>query len=251
MLTRSRIKAILKLSTGILSGAAASSSALLIIYMVVWYFQYRLPAAPPRLIDLRSDSGEKPYYVCLCAALADNPHGFPGHSYVAFSRSLPCNLIEADSIGRVPCRFQDQASALFQPVPGMIMNKAAPGNLRNFNALVAVVDENTYQRCLARVSLWQDCPFQVGKSDCVAFTNSIAAVLNLKLPSQRLVYPQDYVKELKDLNCTSRTTQTIHCTYGTLTAEPSQQISTLQVRRRFTEDRPFFYPGILRTNLNL
>ena len=227
MLTRSRIKAVLKLSTGILSGAAASSSALLIIYMVVWYFQYRLPAAPPRLIDLRADSGAKPYYVCLCAALADNPHGFPGHSYVTFSRSLPFNLTEAESIGRVPCRFQDQAWALFQPVPGMVMNRAAQGNLRNFNALVAVVDEDAYQRCLARVSLWQDCPFQVGKSDCVAFTNSIAEVLYLKLPSQRLVYPQDYVKELKDLNCFSVTDRKLRFTYGTLQAEPLLNMSTI------------------------
>ncbi|HNA74531.1 MAG TPA: hypothetical protein PKW73_14385 [Candidatus Obscuribacter sp.] len=227
MLTRSRIKAVLKLSTGILSGAAASSSALLIIYMVVWYFQYRLPAAPPRLIDLRADSGAKPYYVCLCAALADNPHGFPGHSYVAFSRSLPFNLTEAESIGRVPCRFQDQAWALFQPVPGMVMNRAAQGNLRNFNALVAVVDEDAYQRCLARVLLWQDRPFQVGKSDCVALTNSIAEVLNLKLPDQKIIYPQDYVKELKDLNCFSITDRKLQFTYGTLQAEPLLNMSTI------------------------
>ena len=220
MLTHSRIKSLLKLSTGILGGAAASSSALLIIYLVVWYIQYRLPAAPPQLVDLRASSCDKPYYVCLRAALAVKPHGFPRHSYVAFSSSLPFNLTEADSIGRVPCRFQDQARALFLPVPGMVMKRAAQGNLRNFNALVAIVNEDTYERCRAGVSRRQDQPFQVGKSDCVAFTNSIAESLNLKVPAQRLIYPQDYVKELKDLNCQSVTAGKLHFTYGTITAEP-------------------------------
>lgn len=220
MFTHNRIKSLLKLSTGILGGAAASSSALLIIYMVVWYIQYRLPATPPQLVDLRTSSRDKPYYVCLCAALADNPHGFPGHSYVAFSSSLPFDLTEVDSIGRVPCRFQDQARALFQPVPGMVMETAAQGNLRNFNALVAIVNEDTYERCRTGVSLWQNQPFQVGKSDCVAFTNSIAESINLKVPTQRLLYPQDYVKELKDLNCLNITAGKLHFTSGTLTAEP-------------------------------
>lgn len=224
MFTHSRIKSLLKLSTGILGGAAASSSALLIIYMVVWYIQYRLPSAPPEFVDLRTSSRDKPYYVCLCAALADNPHGFPGHSYVAFSGSLPFSLTEADSIGRVPCRFQDQARALFQPVPGMVMERAAQGNLRNFNALVAIVNEDTYERCRSRASLWQKQPFQVGKSDCVAFTNSIAESLNLTVPRKRLIYPQDYVKELKDLNCLSVTDRKLHFTSGTITAEPLLQM---------------------------
>src|ERR1700742_1251375 len=80
----------------------------LIIYMAIWSVQYRRAAEPPQVLDLRAHSTDKAYYVVLCAALADNPIGFPGHCYAAWSEREPKDVLAIHSAGFVPAHLCDQ-----------------------------------------------------------------------------------------------------------------------------------------------
>jgi hypothetical protein len=173
---------------------------LLIGYLICWAVAYRLPHTKPALVDLRSSINEHPYYVAICAGLASNLHGFPGHGYVVWSESLPINLSECESRGFVPKNFADQIPSLFRKVPGLLVANATEGNLRNFDALVVIVDRKIYEQSKQTSCLWKADNFKVGSSDCVAYSNSIASSLGLKTPDSSFRYPQEYVRLLKALN---------------------------------------------------
>lgn len=173
---------------------------LLIVYLLCWAVVYRLPHSPPALVDLRSSIHERPFYVAICAGLASNVHGFPGHGYVVWSESLPLNLSKCESRGFVPAHFADQIPSLYRTVPGLLVPNATDGNLRNFDAVVVVVDKAAYDKSKITSRSWKSDIFKVGSSDCVAYANSIARGVGLLTPKTSFKYPQDYIKQLKALN---------------------------------------------------
>src|SRR5277367_425542 len=61
---------------------------LLAFYLTFWALSHRLMFSPPITIDRRASQIETPYYINICAALADNPVGFPGHCYVVWESAL-------------------------------------------------------------------------------------------------------------------------------------------------------------------
>ncbi|MBX3073782.1 hypothetical protein KF728_04210 [Candidatus Obscuribacterales bacterium] len=173
---------------------------LLIAYLLCWAVVYRLPHSPPALVDIRSSIHERPYYVAICASLASNIHGFPGHGYVVWGESLPLKFSDCDSRGFVPAKFTDQIPSLFHSVPGLLVQNASDGNLRNLDAVVVIVDRKTFLKSKQISGLWNSDNFKVGSSDCVAYANSIAASVGLRLPDTSFKYPQDYIGQLKQLN---------------------------------------------------
>ncbi|MDZ4837127.1 MAG: hypothetical protein SGJ27_25360 [Candidatus Melainabacteria bacterium] len=180
----------------ILMSAAISLSA----YLLIWGVVYRFPHSSPLIVDARNDKTERPHYVAICAALAANRHGFPGHAYVAWSDSLPLDLEHVESLGFVPMSASDQIPSLWRVVPGALVDKAADGNKRNLNAVIVVVDSKTFELSKAKCKNWKSDQFKVGSSDCVAFARSVATSLGLETPESRYRYPQDYVAQLKILN---------------------------------------------------
>lgn len=182
---------------------------LLIVYLLCWAVVYRLPHSPPALVDHRASIHERPYYVAICAGLASNIHGFPGHGYVVWSESLPMNFSKCESRGFVPAKFGDQIPSLFRTVPGLLVSNATDGNLRNFDSVVVIVDKTTYDQSKQISRGWKADNFKVGSSDCVAYANSIALKLGLIVPKTSFKYPQDYIAQLKRLN---RSESVVNCT---------------------------------------
>lgn len=173
---------------------------LLIAYLLCWAVVYRLPHSPPAFVDIRSSIHERPYYVAICAGLASNIHGFPGHGYVVWSESPSLTFSECDSRGFVPAKCSDQIPSLFHSVPGLLVSNASDGNMRNLDAVVAIVDKQTFLRSKQTSRSWNSDSFKVGSSDCVAYANSIAESVGLRLPDTSFKYPQDYIAQLKKLN---------------------------------------------------
>lgn len=169
-------------------------------YLLVWGMLYRLPRTPPVVVDMREDRTTQPRYVAFCAALAANEHGFPGHAYVVWSDSLPIDLNTAESLGFGPRHEEDQISSLWQQVPGAVVAQASAGNQRNLNAIIAIVDEQTFEFSRLKSRSWKSDKFKVGTNDCVAYVQSIASVIGLKTPDTHYKYPQDFVEQLKSLN---------------------------------------------------
>lgn len=178
----------------------AEAIILLFLYMVVWAALYRLPHTAPGIVDMRSETGSS-HYVILCCGLASNPHGFPGHCYVAWAQSLPEKLDNLETRGYVPEYSQDQIPSLFHDVPGILVDNASRGNLRNLDAVVAIVDHDVFEKTQEISLKWKHRRFRVGQSDCVAYTDEIATCLGLKTPDRLYKYPQNYIAELKRLNC--------------------------------------------------
>lgn len=174
--------------------------AALSIYLLVWGIFYRSSHAPARLIDFRRSATQKPYYVALCSGLASNPHGFPGHCFVVWSDKYPVDFENAESRGFVPRHYYDQIPSLFKTVPGALVDRAACGNMRMFDALIVVVDRERFDRSIHVRNSFEQKDFRVGTSDCVAFTDDIANSLGLRRPNGVYQYPQDYIRELKELN---------------------------------------------------
>jgi len=172
----------------------------LLLYLLVWGFAFRIPHSAPSFIDLRTSKSEQPYYVAICAGLASNTHGFPGHNYVIWSDSLPINLAENQSRGFVPSIPTDQIPALWKRVPGALVTNASDGNLRNFDSVVVAVDQSTFERSLRQSRTWRADEFKVGSKDCVAYAHSIASAVGLNAPAPQYRYPQDFIRELKNLN---------------------------------------------------
>lgn len=177
-----------------------SLKGLLLVYLLVWAFVYRIPASPPTLVDLRQSVRDRPYYVAICAALASNLHGFPGHAYVIWSESLPLNLRDCDARGFVPANAGDQIPSLWRKVPGALVPNASDGNKRNFDAIVVIVDKATYDKSKMASQNWNAKVFKVGSRDCVAFATDISKSLGLTIPKSNFNYPQDFIAKLKLMN---------------------------------------------------
>lgn len=177
-----------------------SLKGLLLVYLLVWAFVYRIPASPPTLVDLRASVRDRPYYVAICAALASNLHGFPGHAYVIWSESLPLNLRDCDARGFVPANVGDQIPSLWRKVPGALVPNASDGNKRNFDAIVVIVDKATYDKSKMASQNWNAKVFKVGSRDCVAFATDISKSIGLTIPKSNFNYPQDFIAKLKLMN---------------------------------------------------
>lgn len=174
--------------------------ALLALYAGFWAFWYRLPAQPPKVIDRRSAKTDPAYCLTFCASLADNPHGFPGHCYVAWSQAPPRDLSSMESAGFVPRCRGDQIASLVAPVPGLLVNNASTGNTRNLDLIYVLVSFDTYRQTMQMRDTFKSGYFQVGVRDCVTFTNSIASMVGLNTPNTSYQFPQDYLRQLKALN---------------------------------------------------
>ncbi len=178
------------------------SFTLLILYMLAWAALYRLPHGAPGIVDMCSDSSSS-RYVILCCGLASNSHGYPGHCYIAWADSIPVKLDRVETRGYVPKYAHDQIPSLFRDVPGILVDNASQGNLRNLDAVVAIVDQDKFDQTKEASLKWKESRFRVGQSDCVAYADEIAGLLGLKTPDRRYKYPQNYIAELKRLNCRS------------------------------------------------
>jgi len=178
----------------------SAMSILFLSYAVFWMVWYRLPVSPPRQVDLRHSSVEKPYYVSFCSSLAANPIGYPGHSFVVWSETSPSDLTNAESYGFAPSYIGDQIPSLFKVVPGAINRTDTQGNMRNLDRLTIVVNQNQFEKTRALRQNWRGDTFRAGVRDCVAFSRDIALSLGLKVPTASYIYPQDYLHELKKLN---------------------------------------------------
>ncbi len=174
-------------------------------FAVIWACVYRLPHSQPILVDLRSDktsdSSGKDRCFMICAGLANNPHGYPGHCYIVWDRYRPDRLEYAESDGFVPGRFADLVPSLYSDITGVMADHAVIGNVRNFDYLAVRLDREPYEKARAiRARFVNDATFHTGVRDCVAYVDEIAVAAGLKTPPRRFVYPLDYMVRLKKLN---------------------------------------------------
>jgi len=180
--------------------AISTTILLLASYLTFWALSYRLPTGSTVVVDRRASPSDKAYYVSICAALADNPVGFPGHCYVVWAPELTEDFNSAQSAGYVPSHRLDQLPSLWTHVPGLVAKNCVRGNMRNLNVVTVVVDRAQYEKTRLICDDWKTDRFQAGVRDCVAFSNAIASELQLTTPATAYKYPQDYVRELKNLN---------------------------------------------------
>jgi hypothetical protein len=169
-------------------------------YALWWAVHYRMPPSPCALVDLRRDPSEAAFYITFCASLATNPHGFPGHSYVVWSRTPNWNNEDAEAFGFVPRYSRDQIASVFTYVPGLMVPGASEGNMANLDSLTVVVDSEKYDETLRMREQWDSNTFRAGLHDCVSFMDFIAQDTGLKVPIRRFSYPQDHLKQMKALN---------------------------------------------------
>lgn len=174
-------------------------------FFAYWGVVYRLPRSKPVLVDLRSDktrdnpANDRSFMIC--AGLANNPHGYPGHCYIIWDRSVPERLEYTVSDGFVPGRVEDLVPSLYSDIKGIMADNALVGNMRNFDYLGVRLDRERYLRARAvRQRYVQDPTFHTGVRDCVAYVDEVAAIAGLKTPKRRFVYPLDYLVKLKKLN---------------------------------------------------
>ncbi len=191
----------------LLPGAASILSlplvlvAALFAYLLGWGACARLPHDPIQTIAINTSSGHERRYIALCAGLAANPHGYPGHCFAVWSPTYPIDFSGAHAEGFVPVRCEDQVTSLFCRVPGTIVEHAADGNMRMFDALIVAVDEETYEKSRRLRRDWQTHDFKAGESDCVAYVDAVAGVIGLQRPARQYMYPLDYIRALKRANC--------------------------------------------------
>lgn len=137
----------------------------------------------------------------ICAGLANNPHGYPGHCYIIWDRLTPERLEHADSDGFVPAGYAELIPSMYTDVRGIMADNALMGNMRNFDYIGVRVEESKYKQLRAvRARFVDDTTFHTGVRDCVAYVNEIAQIAGLKTPKREFVYPLDYLKQLKKLN---------------------------------------------------
>jgi len=170
------------------------------LYFGFWAAWYRIPAQPPKTIDLRKSPSQSPRYLTFCAGLAGNPHGFPGHAYVVWSKIPDADPLKADSIGFIPQQYNDQFISPFVTVRGMLHYHAALYNQRNLETFTVVVDPETYEKTIAARNKWENTDFHAVSRDCVSFTTAIAETAGVKVPQPRCMYPQDQIRQFKILN---------------------------------------------------
>lgn len=174
-------------------------------YALYWGFVYRLPRSEPVLLDLRVDkSHENPCNdrcFMICAGLANNPHGYPGHCYIIWDRCEPQRLQYTDSDGFVPGRVEDLIPSLYSDIRGLMADDALVGNMRNFDYVAVRLDRPLYDRARAvRHEYLKKPTFHTGVRDCVAYVDEIAQIAGLKTPPRQFVYPLDYLERLKRCN---------------------------------------------------
>lgn len=172
----------------------------LVAYAVAWAVWYRLPRGAHEVVDLRGSNHDTPGYVIFCAALANNPHGFPGHAYVVWAADQDDDLLCGDSMGFAPHSTEVILPSLYKPVAGILDGKAAQDNCRNLDKLIVAVDRPTFERSRKLCNNWNQAHFQTGVRDCCTFTTLIAKEIGLKTPDKSYIFPQDYIRQLKVLN---------------------------------------------------
>lgn len=172
----------------------------LLAYAAWWAAWYRLPAGAPATVDLRSGSDQRPYYVTFCASLADNPHGYPGHCYVVWSKQPPKDFLKEETAAFMPKRYWDQIPSLWSNVQGTVWRDAARGNMRNLNTLTAIVDQRRFQNSRRVRDEFETAVFQAGVRDCTVFGGAVASSLGLNVPNSAYTYPQDFISKLKRAN---------------------------------------------------
>jgi len=178
------------------------------VFALYWAVTYRMPRTQPLCLDLRRASPGSSHWkpaegrsFLICAALANNPHGFPGHCYVVWDRQSPVSLQYAESEGFIPGSTAALIPSLYSNVSGCMADHAAIGNMRNLDYIAIRVDKDTYDRLRAvRASFVSDSTFRTGVRDCVAYVDEIAAIAGLERPSHNNLYPLDYLERLKQLN---------------------------------------------------
>jgi hypothetical protein len=180
----------------------STSTILLTVYLGAWGAIYRIPCAPDQVIDLRSSKETTPYFVNICAGLASNTHGYPGHAYIGWTEKGAKESIESmETAGYCPRFSRDQIPSLVQSVPGILVRSTgSSGNARNLTRLVVICSHEDYERTRAICKDWKCSSFQVGKRDCVTLVYTVSKALKLRTPPSAYKYPQDYVRELKQLN---------------------------------------------------
>ncbi len=198
-----------KLAKHIAILALASITGLL-AFALYWGCAYRLPRTAPILVDLRQDKTGKDSVndrsFMLCAALANNPHGYPGHCYIIWDRRALERLEYADSDGFVPAGPTQLIPSLYSDVRGVMADHAIAGNMRNLDYIVVLLDRAPYERARAvRARFMRDTTFHTGVRDCVSYVNEIARIAGLKTSPGGFVYPLDYVERLKKLNSQMQT----------------------------------------------
>lgn len=175
------------------------------LFAAIWACIYRLPRTAPISVDMRSDksgnSGNKGRALLICAALANNPHGFPGHCYIVWDRSSIERLEYAESDGFVPASASELIPSLYADVRGIMADHAVVGNTRSFDCIIVRLDEEAYQKArTVKERFLEDPSFHTGVRDCVAYVDEIAAIAKLKRPPRSFVYPLDYLARLKHMN---------------------------------------------------
>ncbi len=174
-------------------------------FATYWAGVYRLPRSQPVVVDLRRDktaensAGDRCFLIC--AGLANNPHGFPGHCYIVWDRCTPEWLEYAQSDGFVPARLVDLIPSLYSNISGIMADHAVVGNMRNFDYITVKLDQMPYDKARSvRAHFVTNTTFRTGVRDCVAYVDEIAEVVGLKTPPRSFVYPLDYMVRIKALN---------------------------------------------------
>lgn len=174
-------------------------------FAIHWAYVYRLPRSKPILVDLRSSKTQENSVddrcFMICAGLANNPHGYPGHCYIVWDRCIPDRLEYAQSDGFVPGRLVDLVPSLYSDIGGVMADHAVSGNMRNFDYIAVRLDQVSYEKARAiREHFVTDPTFHTGVRDCVAYVDEIAKTVGLRTPQRSFVYPLDYMVRLKALN---------------------------------------------------
>ncbi len=174
-------------------------------FAVYWAYVYRLPRSKPIVVDLRSDKTHENSVndrcFMICAGLANNPHGYPGHCYIVWDRCAPDRLEYAQSDGFVPGRMVDLLPSLYSDIGGVMADHAVIGNMRNFDYIAVRLDQKPYEKARAiRAHFVTDTTFHTGVRDCIAYVDEIAKTSGLRTPPRGFIYPLDYMVRLKALN---------------------------------------------------
>lgn len=170
-----------------------------------WGCLYRMPRSKPLMVDMRRDKihddPANDRCFMICAGLANNPHGFPGHCYIIWDRYVPERLEYATSDGFVPGRLEDLVPSLYCDIRGIMADNALVGNMRSFDYVAVRLDRPLYERAReVRHQYVLNPIFHTGVRDCVAYVDEIAKIAGLQTPPRRFVYPLDYLVKLKSCN---------------------------------------------------
>ncbi len=169
-------------------------------YAAWWGVAYRLPRAQDKTIDMRSVTYGQPRQLVFCAGLANNPHGYPGHAYVIWPDADKPITDSTETLGYCPAEFWSIVPSVYEPVAGVVDERAATGNGRNVERLIVWVDQKTFDHTRRLARQWDNKGFRTGSRDCCAFVDYIAQGAGLSVPVQKYLYPHDHIHLLKELN---------------------------------------------------